>query len=157
MKTWQPQSRWSPWLWKVLPWINILATPDDHVLHPPDNLPITMLVNHCSVPKKQKEYKWVFNMLKIYNSNNTYVMGLPSMEPSVLPNHFISLGLVTPVAQHRRVPTGHKFALQYNYEFWLWDGSVYNKTNLDSCLHNVAIRVHDCNLWDTFDNRNSER
>ena len=118
IKTWQPQSLWSPWLWKVLPWINILATPDDHVLHPPDNLPVPMLVNHCSVPKSKKNTNWLSTCWKYTTSNITYVMGLPSMEPSVLPNHFISLGLVTPVAQHRRVPTGHKFALKYNYEFW---------------------------------------
>ena len=114
IKTWQPQPLWSPLLWKVLPWINILATPDDHVLHPPDNLPIPMLVNHCSVPESKKNTNWLSTCWKYTTSNITYVMGLPSMEPSVLPNHFISLGLVTPVAQHRRVPTGHKFALQYN-------------------------------------------
>ena len=36
----------------LIPGIDIFAPPYDHILHPSDNLPISIFVNHCSVPAK---------------------------------------------------------------------------------------------------------
>ena len=44
---------------------------------------------------------------------------LPSVEPAVLPNDLLGLGLVAPVAQHRRVPAGHQLALHYKKSFYM--------------------------------------
>ena len=40
---------------KMLPWINVLSTPNDHVLHPTNNLSIAVLVNHGCVPVQANE------------------------------------------------------------------------------------------------------
>ena len=43
----------------MLPGIDILPTPYDHIFHPSNNLSIPMLVNHCSVPAKAREWNWI--------------------------------------------------------------------------------------------------
>ena len=40
---------------EMLPGINILSTPYDHVLHPTNNLSISVLVNYCCVPENLSE------------------------------------------------------------------------------------------------------
>ena len=41
----------------LIPGIDIFAPPYDHILHPSDNLPISIFVNHCSVPAKVERSK----------------------------------------------------------------------------------------------------